>query len=156
MKRRQSYRLRALTAGLLCLAFTLNGSWVAQSTYALTSGCRSDPVVVLSNGAIIDISAAVQTDRANVEYIAYTLHIPQGIWVVSVVGTGLLDRVPSTFAVRTDAPANQYWTETTAYTRVSNVEVAASSALVLATHIRVAQGTSTGREQQVLRVDLQR
>jgi hypothetical protein len=156
MNRIKGDQRRVWAAILVFLAFTFSGGWTPQSAHALSSGCRSDPIVLLSNLATIDMSTALGTDVANVDHIVYTLHIPPGLRVLSIVYTGPIDGMRARVDVVNDADPDHYWTETTAYTRVANVEVSASSALVLATHVRVAAGTSTGSEQQALRVDLQR
>lgn len=154
MNRLRNQRVRAATALLMGLVF-ITGTWAAPSAYALASGCRSDPIVLLSNGATIDMSVALQTSVSNVDHVAYLLHLPPGVRVLAVVNTGLLDGMRSHVEVLNDAAPDHYWTETTAYTRISNVDVTASSALVLITHVRVAAGTNTGKDQEALRVDLQ-
>jgi hypothetical protein len=156
MNRMTGYHRRIGTAILIFLAITVGGGWGPQSALALSSGCRSDPIVILSNGATIDMSVALGTSVSNVDHVVYTLHVPPGLRVLAVVNTGLLDGTRSRVDTVNDAAPDHYWTETTAYTRVADVEVSASSALVLVTHVRIAAGSASGKEQQALRVDLQR
>ena len=58
--------------------------------------CRGDPIVVLSNGATIDLNLAIGDTLSDVRSIAYTLHGPIGTSLVSVSypdGTGNISSV---------------------------------------------------------------
>ena len=65
------------------------GSW-GGADYSSTStafgitGCRSDPLVTLSNGMQVRLTATIMTDPSQVSNVAYTLHVPQGLSVTSV------------------------------------------------------------------------
>lgn len=72
-----------LTAGLLVSPL------LAPRAHAIIGGCGGDPVVVLSNGATIDLSTTADTDAANVRQITYTLHAPAGTSLVSVTSLGV-------------------------------------------------------------------
>jgi hypothetical protein len=49
--------------------------------------CRADPVILLSNGELVQTDVAIMTDAANVKQVLYTLHLPVGVQVVSVIYT---------------------------------------------------------------------
>ena len=78
-------------------------SWRRRAN-AIIGGCRGDPIIVLSNGTALDLSATADTDPSKVGQIAYTLHAPSGVWVVSVTSLGpketlsfLADNTPYTY-----------------------------------------------------------
>ncbi len=80
-RRRALLGAGALTAGLLA------GGPPAVNHAHAALGCRSDPIVVLSNGVVLDLSAVVDTDVSDVKEIHYTLHGPKGVWVVRAIST---------------------------------------------------------------------
>jgi hypothetical protein len=59
-------------------------------------GCRADPVVTLSNGAVIDLNLSINDTLSDVLHVHYTLHGPVGTSLVSVSypdGTGAISDV---------------------------------------------------------------
>jgi hypothetical protein len=54
------------------------------SAFAGVTVCDTDPVVTLSNGQTITLWDAVSADPSSIQGASYTLHIPQGLRVVSV------------------------------------------------------------------------
>ena len=58
------------------------------TAHADSVGCRADPAVLLSDGTVVDLSAAIAVDAANVQEVAYALHIPVGVGVVGWATTG--------------------------------------------------------------------
>jgi len=70
-----------LTAGLLAAASP------APAAHAALARCGSDPIVYLSNGIKVDLTATLSTDRSDVKRIAYQLHVPAGAQVTKVVYT---------------------------------------------------------------------
>jgi hypothetical protein len=78
---RSLYRLAAalgLTLGLLTGLAPLR-------TQAALTGCRSDPIVTLSNGVQVQIGNTMADAAANVSKVAYTLHGPLGTTATQVV-----------------------------------------------------------------------
>src|SRR5579871_5023014 len=70
-------RLQPLLGGLLLsavLAFVASG----QPRVHAAVGCRGDPVVQLSNGAVLDLNLSINDALSDVQHIAYTLHGPIG------------------------------------------------------------------------------
>src|SRR5581483_10376275 len=88
MNRRPSSRI-LLTLGAFSGAL-IAALLVTGSAFAIT-GCRSDPLVTLSNGTSVRLVAEIGTSADNVNEVDYTLHIPQGLSVVSVQYDGLLN-----------------------------------------------------------------
>jgi hypothetical protein len=87
MLTRTHFFRRILLAGLALLIASAIG---APSTPTATAGlraCRADPVILLSNGEIVQTDVAIMTDAANVEQVVYTLHVPAGVAVISVIYT---------------------------------------------------------------------
>ena len=85
--RRAGYML--LGAALLS-ASLLTRSLLAPASHAAIGGCNSDPVVTLSNGAVLDLHATVSDTYDDVQQVKYTLYVPQGTWVTSEVDTSVL------------------------------------------------------------------
>jgi len=100
-------RVRHLLAGALCLgAAPLTLAPTDHAHAAL--GCRSDPVVVLSNGVVLDLSATISTDVSTVAQIGYTLHAPAGTTIARVVSTDGDVTYKEQFTLRTDSAAGTY------------------------------------------------
>ena len=69
MYRRRTLIKHLITlVGLLLIGLAMSEP-LAPVSEAAAAGCRSDPVVVLSDGTILDISAAIDTDVSNVREI---------------------------------------------------------------------------------------
>src|SRR5438874_4856866 len=98
---------RALLGAALLSASLLAHSLMAPDTHAAISGCRSDPVVTLSNGDALDLHATVDDAYSDVQQVSYTLHAPIGTWVTSEVDTSVLG-VKDSFHFYADEPANTY------------------------------------------------
>jgi hypothetical protein len=96
-----------------------------QRAAAQGGGCRTDPVVYLSSGRAVEISAWVSDDRSDVYGAAYTVHVPVGTLVTRVQYTG---GVPESVTVYADAASSTYRTETTVTTGAT-VSVSATSRL---------------------------
>ena len=78
---------RVVLAGvLLLILFAINAS-SASTALAGLRACRADPVILLSNGEIVQTDVAIMTDAANVKQVVYTLHVPAGVKVISVIYT---------------------------------------------------------------------
>jgi hypothetical protein len=68
--------------------------------------CRTDPLVFLSDGTKVKMTAEIGTAAENVQGIVYTLHAPRGTSVVRIVYPG--QQVPETVIFHADRPANTY------------------------------------------------
>jgi hypothetical protein len=91
--------------------------------------CRSDPIILLSNGETIQTAATIATDAANVRPVKYTLHLPKGVKVIVVLFTPnqlgrkelvsfIDDRAPYSYATDTVITTSSPNVSSTAYTRV--------------------------------------
>src|SRR5438045_9690558 len=98
---------RALLGAALLSASLLAHSLMAPDTHAAISGCRSDPVVTLSNGVTLDLSTVVNDTTTDVQQVSYTLHAPIGTWVTSEVDTSVLGP-EDTFHFYADEPPRTF------------------------------------------------
>ena len=57
--------------------------WPAPPADAALAGCRADPLFLLSDGTILDVSVAIDTDVKNVDVIQYVVHGPRGTRLVA-------------------------------------------------------------------------
>ncbi len=113
-----------LVAGFL-LALVL-GAAHAPAVQAAFAGCRSDPVFVLSDGTILDVSVAIGTSVNNVDEIHYTVHGPKGVKLIAAISTPTLGfEGLETVTYIADGAPNQYVTDTIVHTSVSNVSTTA-------------------------------
>src|SRR5438128_12259453 len=107
MRRTSKFTKRRLSQTLLGTAALstslLARSLIAPDTHAAVGGCRSDPVVTLSNGYVLDLSAVVNDTATDVQQVSYTLHAPVGTWVTSTVDTSVLGP-KDTFQFYADEP----------------------------------------------------
>src|SRR5947209_7431460 len=93
---------------VLCL-----GPLLPQGARAQWGYCNSDPVVVLSNLAEVDLSAAINDDLSDVSKVVYVLHIPTGTSAVSVTNTDGLMGLRESLKIVADQPADTYVSDTT-------------------------------------------
>jgi hypothetical protein len=132
----------ALLAGPLSLHHALAG----------LSGCRSDPAVVLSNGATLDLSADITDSEPDVRRVDYVVHAPAGTVVVAVVNTDGLIGMKETFRFYADSNWNTYRTVTTVYTGASAVQVTASSLAVSVLGVTLGVSSARGTSGQPLSI----
>ncbi len=95
--------------------------------YAAASVCRTDPVVILTDGTIIDISASIDTPLFNLQHVTYELHGPVGSRVLLVLRTPNLPNTTESFQFYADGPADQIETDTLVTTSTSNAGVTATT-----------------------------
>jgi hypothetical protein len=116
---------------------------------AAISLCRTDPIVLLSNGVVVDMTATIGTASTNVQQIVYVLHAPAGTRVNRVVYTqgGLNGR--EQFQFFADAAAGTYASVTTVSTTVKSISVTASTQVS-----GVGSGTVSGYSGQALTVHI--
>jgi hypothetical protein len=81
---RHRLRLRipaTLFLALVCLLL------LTPAAFAVGASCRADPIVSLSNGDQLAITAAVGADVSAISSITYTVHAPKGVSMTKVVYT---------------------------------------------------------------------
>ncbi len=145
---------RPCHAAVFLAAGLLVNSSLPRAAHADIGGCRSDPVVALSNGTVVDLSAAIAADAADVQGVAYTLHVPAGLRAVSVAPSGGPLGPKEMIAVVADDAPGVYDSATVVTTMTRGVTVTATTALVAATSAPLATGTASGLDRQTLRVHL--
>jgi CSS domain containing protein len=132
------YRRPALTR-LLTILFLLFAGLAASASLSPTAeaglaGCRADPIVVLSDGTVLDVSVAIYTDVSNVTDIQYVVRGPSTARLVSVIGTPTLGfSGKEMFTYYPDAQPGQYITETVVQTTFDGVGVTAYTTFSKAT-----------------------
>lgn len=137
---------------VLALAFLVV---LPQTASAKRVFCRSDPVVILSNGVVIDISADVGTLLFNVEEVHYELHGPQGTSPIAVVHTPAWLTSQETFTYYADQPAGQYLATTIVHTSdPGEVDVVARFTLLSALGLRLDYASASGVQGEVIEVSL--
>jgi hypothetical protein len=126
MNRRRSPIKHLITlVGLLLIGLAMSAP-LAPAVEAAAAGCRSDPVVILSDGTILDVSVDIGTDVSNVREIHYVVHGPRGVKLITAISTPTLGfQGKETFTYYADAAPNQYITETLVQTTYNQVSVTA-------------------------------
>ncbi len=116
------------------------------------SSCATDPLVFLSNGDWVQITARIQTDASNVRQVSYTLHAPSGVTVSRIVYTGGVFAHKETFAFLNDSDSDHYETDTIVTAHVSGIKVTTTTAL----RAYQVSNSVSGFDQQHLRVTVDR
>lgn len=119
------FRARALLLAPVLLAA---GSLLPQqSVYATLAACRSDPIVLLSNGAVLDLSATISDHASDVNRIVYVLHGPAGTTPLAVIHTNAELARREQFTYHADQPAQTYTIDTYVATGAGSVPVTAAA-----------------------------
>ncbi len=90
-------------------------------------GCRTDPIVTLSNGLVVQLSATVYDNPSDINAVTYTLHAPAGTSVVNVVYPVDPNNIPQTFNFYADNPAGTWDSYTYVDTKTTGVSVTATA-----------------------------
>jgi hypothetical protein len=138
-----------LLGAKLLSASLLARSLVAPDTHAAISGCRSDPVVTLSNGVTLDLSTVVNDTTTDVQQVSYTLHVPEGTWVTSEVDTSVLGP-KDTFHFYADEPPSTFSAGSKVTTLTPQIPVAATTDLVTVTGTVLLTASASGQSPQTL------
>src|SRR5437764_13725068 len=135
-----------LSAGLLALF-----SRMAPNTHAAISGCRSDPVVILSNGNTLHLSTVINDTATDVQQVSYTLHAPVGTWLTGVADTSVLD-LKETLRFYADNPPNTYRVASKVKTLTPRIRVTATTDVVTINGASTA--SASGQSQRSLWMDI--
>jgi hypothetical protein len=103
----------------------------ALPAYAGWMLCRSDPLIILSNGATFDISAGMSVPAPNVTEVHYTLHGPVGTSLVVSIGTPTWFTTLETFQYIADQPPGKYSATVLVHTTEGNAQVVANAVVLL-------------------------
>ncbi len=118
---------RRVWAAAALLAAGVLATPLAPHAHAAFGACRADPIVRLSNGVTVDLTADISTSTANVQEITYTLHGPVGTTVTNVTYTQGLAGPTERFTYLADEPAGQYDAYTVASTTGSTAVTATTN-----------------------------
>jgi len=146
-------RQRGRRGGALLCAALLAGTVLVPSARADLVGCRSDPVVILSNGVMVDLTATINDTAADVQQVAYTLHAPMGTSIVSVLYTSGVLGPKEVLRFVADSTAGIYSSLTQVRTGSHGVAVAAQTIAVPLGGLPV-RGAATGQDHQALWVQV--
>ncbi len=112
----------------LLLALLAGGTQTAQ---ARLQACRTDPIVFLSDGTKIVITADIYTSESDLRDITYTLHGPHGTKVTKIVYMGKGFHFNETVIYHDDNTDGQYQTDTLVATYSAAVDVTVNSRLTV-------------------------
>ena len=135
-----------LSASLLALF-----SRMAPATHAAISGCRSDPVVILSNGNTLHLSTVVNDPATDVQQVSYTLHAPVGTWITGAADTSVHD-LKETLRFYADNPPNTYSVASKVKTLTPRISVTATTDVV--TNNGASTASASGQSQRSLWMDI--
>src|SRR5205823_3344346 len=117
---------------ILCSAAVLSVGLLAMSlpshdAHAELAACRSDPVMLLSNGMALDLSATIDDTSADVQQVTYIVYAPVGTRVTAVIHTSGLLGPKETLQYYPDNPAHDYAVATVVTTMTPNTGVTATT-----------------------------
>jgi hypothetical protein len=123
---RQLALSRLLTMMFLLFVGLAASTLLSPTAEAALAGCRTDPLVVLSDGTVLDVSVAISTNVSNVTDIQYVVHGPSTVRLVSAIRTPTLGFTgKELFTYYADAQPGQYVTETLVQTTFDRIGVTA-------------------------------
>jgi hypothetical protein len=117
-----------------CLLIVGLGSGLpaASDARAAFIGCRSDPIVIFSNGVVLDLGANIADAVTDVQSIGYTLHAPRGVSLLRSISTdgpvGYRERFMFKADSRFSGTGAVYEVDVKVHTRAKNVRVTATIA----------------------------
>lgn len=146
-------RVRITMAAFLTLVSLLAFVAGPGAAFAGLGGCRTDPIILLSNGRALQLAAEIDTDINNVQSVVYTVHAPIGTSVLLILYTDNPLRNVERVVFRADSLPGRYNSETVVDTTGNNTEVAATGILVDALGRPITSRRTEGRENQRLRLE---
>ena len=154
MLSRNSNRLRIAAAGILLWSALLALKLGSETAQAANSGCRTDPIVVLTNGAQLQFGANISSSYSNVQRVDYTIHGPSRSAMLLVIYTdnplGSVERVH----YYADAGVNTYTVDTVVTLRSGSAQVSTSALLLSVLHLTLAHGSASGIDGQHIFIPL--
>ncbi len=139
------------TLGAALFSAGLLASLLGAPHHAHAMGsCRADPIVTLSNGLVVHLSATVVDTPSDITGIAYTMHAPAGTSVVSVVYPPDPNNIPQTFQFYADNPAGVWDSYTYVDTKTTGVGVTATAEVA-----NLAIFSANGSDHQQVQVHVQ-
>src|SRR5258707_1134882 len=100
---------RAVLGAALLGATLLASIGRVPAAQAATTTCRTDPIVILSTGIKVQMTATIADVSTNVQNVAYVLHAPRSTSVVNVAyATDNVSSIPQSFTFYADNPSGSY------------------------------------------------
>jgi hypothetical protein len=124
-----------IAAGALALGVALNA--IPGRAFAGYVICRTDPIVQLSNGNQINITASVSDTASDIQRLAYVVHVPAGLSVKKIVFTGGAVAYKEYVTVYADSAATKYSTATVVTTGRAGIQTSVQ------TSVQGTSGTAT-------------
>jgi hypothetical protein len=125
------------------------GMVLVPRAQASLGACGSDPIVVLSNGVIIDLSALIGVAASDVQQVRYTLHIPSGLSVRSIIYTPSALGHKEVLQLFAGDAANTYDSVTVVNTGTKGIVVRARMSVIAPSHFP-ASAFAYGMDHQYL------
>jgi hypothetical protein len=144
--------VRTILAAVLTLVSLLALAAGPGAAFAGLGGCRTDPIILLSNGRALQLPAQIDTNINNVQSVIYTVHAPIGTFPVLILYTDNPLRNVERVVFRADSLPGRYSSETIVDTTGSNTAVVATGLLVDALGRPLTSRRTAGREDQQLRL----
>jgi hypothetical protein len=129
--------------GAAAALFLLIALLSAPGAQAGASVCRTDPIVWLSDGHKVTLSANIGTDLSKVHQVTYTLHAPAGLTVTSIVHTAGGLGTKEVFNFYADQPGRRYTTGTVVRTG-GNTAITANTAITVQGGGAVGSASASG------------
>jgi hypothetical protein len=131
----------------------ITGSF-AWPAYPAGLRCRSDPLVLLSDGTLLDLSADFDGLLWDIKSVEYTIRVPKTVKVLLVLPTpnwpGTLEKI----TVVTDQAAKTYDTRTVVWTRNARANVTAHLLVRPLINILPAMKSVNGLQGQPIQVKI--
>src|SRR5437588_438844 len=142
--------LRCILVGAVLSLGLATVPMASHSAHAQLAGCRSDPILSLSNLAQLDLQAGISDTLSDVKSVAYVVHAPAGTSVLAAINLDPLFGVHGTLKFYADNPPGVYDLHTTVTTGKSGVSVTADAIVVSVLGLALAAPTVSGLSGQTL------
>lgn len=121
---------RFATLGLAALGFGALASLSMTSiASAHHSGCRTDPIIYLSNGTQFNMVINISDDSSDVNKVTYAVHGPSGTTVTKIVYTGNAFAGKEFFTYTANEKTGHFDTYTAVYTGAASMSVTATTSV---------------------------
>lgn len=114
MKRTVKRLSRVALVGSFLAVGLLAGPMRPSAAHAIWGNCFDDPIVMLSDGTLVDLSTTISAPASTVQSINYTLHVAPGLTVKNIVYTGPNLPYAENFALVNDGTPGHVRSETVA------------------------------------------
>ena len=152
MTQKKFGRVRITMAAVMTLSLMLAFAAGPGAAFAGLGGCRTDPVILLSNGRVLQLAAEIDTELSNVRSVVYTVHAPIGTYPVLIVYTENPLRNVERVVFHADSLPGRYRSETVVDTTENNTRVVATGILLDALRRPITSRREEGREDQQIRL----